>query len=149
MASYRIGLIAADSTSEYPRSLRLGIQNTVEAAGHTLVSVGELVPSRVFGHDDSYLRVACALSNRLDLDVPIVSVGSMSSYVLRRSLPKDMLVCRMGGDEFVAVVPGCPHKALDIRPQGGFVANEIAVRSMPKLQAAEIVGAGMLALPEA
>ena len=79
MSTYRIGLIAAHSHIDYPRSLRLGVQNTLEEAGHTLVSIADLIPYHTLANAEAYLRVACEIAVRLDLDATIVPVGCMTA----------------------------------------------------------------------
>ena len=79
MKQYRIGLIAAHSHIDYPRSLRLGVQNTLEEAGHTLVSIADLIPYHTLENAEAYLRVACEIAARLDLDATIVPVGCMTA----------------------------------------------------------------------
>ena len=41
---YRIGLILGTKATDYPRMIRLGVQNTLEGSGHTLVCLADLVP---------------------------------------------------------------------------------------------------------
>ena len=79
MNQYRIGLIAAHSHIDYPRSLRLGVQNTLEEAGHTLVSIADLIPYHTLENAEAYLRVACEIAARLDLDATIVPIGCMTA----------------------------------------------------------------------
>ena len=63
MERYRLGLLGVNTTSDYPRSVRMGIKNAVEEAGHTLIHISELIPAQAEG-----------------------------------------LICRLGGDEFLAFV---------------------------------------------
>ena len=79
MKRYRIGLLAAHSAIDYPRSIRLGVQNTVEEAGHTLVVLADLIPYHTLTNAEAYLRVAIEIAKRLDLDATIVPVGCLTA----------------------------------------------------------------------
>ena len=79
MRQYRIGLLAVHSDIDYPRSLRMGVQNTVEEAGHTLVALADLIPYHTLDNAEAYLRVACELAARLDIDVLVAPVGCMTA----------------------------------------------------------------------
>ena len=41
---YRIGLMVGGKSIDYVRAIRIGVQNTLEEAGHTLVSVSDNIP---------------------------------------------------------------------------------------------------------
>ena len=79
MKRYRIGLLAAHSAIDYPRSIRMGVQNTIEEAGHTLVVLADLIPYHTLTNAEAYLRVAIEIAKRLDLDAAIVPVGCLTA----------------------------------------------------------------------
>ena len=79
MKRYRIGLLAAHSAIDYPRSIRMGVQNTIEEAGHTLVVLADLIPYHTLTNAEAYLRVAIEIAKRLDLDITIVPVGCLTA----------------------------------------------------------------------
>lgn len=81
MAPYRIGLLGVHSTIDYPRSLRMGVQNTLEEAGHTLIAIAELIPYHTLDNAESYLRVATEIAARLDLDAVIFPAGCCTAYL--------------------------------------------------------------------
>lgn len=70
MRRYRIGMMVGTMPSDYPRSLRLGAQNTIEEAGHILVAISDLLPRRTLPNDIAYYRMAFHLAARFDLDAP-------------------------------------------------------------------------------
>lgn len=79
MRPYRIGLLAVHSDIDYPRSVRLGVQNAIEEAGHTLVALADLIPYHTLENSEAYLRVACEIASRLDIDALIAPVGCMTA----------------------------------------------------------------------
>ena len=84
MARYRIGLMGVTTSSDYPRSIRLGIQNTIEELGHTLIHITELIPSHAVGtlpNPDAYIRLSVEIASRLDLDAVIYPVGCTATYL--------------------------------------------------------------------
>lgn len=81
MRQYRIGLMAVHSAIDYPHSLRMGVQNTIEEAGHTVVTIAELVPYHTLTHAAEYLRVATEIASRIDLDVVIFPAGCITAYL--------------------------------------------------------------------
>lgn len=81
MRRYRIGMMVGTMPSDYPRSLRLGAQNTIEEAGHILVAISDLLPRRKIPNDIAYYRMAFQLASRFDLDALIVPVGSVVAHL--------------------------------------------------------------------
>ena len=81
MRRYRIGLVAVHSEIDYPHSLRMGVQNTIEEAGHTLVTIAELIPYHTLANAEAYLHVACQIAARLDLDAIIYPAGCVTAYL--------------------------------------------------------------------
>ena len=81
MRRYRIGLVGVHSEIDYPHSLRMGVQNTVEEAGHTLVTIAELIPYHTLANAEAYLHVACQIAARLDLDAVIYPAGCVTAYL--------------------------------------------------------------------
>ena len=81
MRPYRIGIVGSHTNIDYPRSLLMGVQNTVEEAGHTLVAVGDLLPYHTRTNGDAYLRVSTSIASRLDLDVVIFPVGCFTAFL--------------------------------------------------------------------
>ena len=81
MARYRIGLMGTHAAIDYTRTIRLGVQNTLEEAGHTMVIVADLMP--YFTHTDAeeHLRVACEIASRIDLDAIIVPAGCFAVHL--------------------------------------------------------------------
>lgn len=78
---YRIGLILGTKTTGYPRMIRLGVQNTLENTGHTLVCLSDLVPYHTHANVTNYIRVVFELARRMDLDAVIVPLGTTSGYL--------------------------------------------------------------------
>lgn len=87
MRRYRIGLLAVHSSIDYPHSLRMGVKNTIEEAGHTLVTIAELIPYHTLTNADAYLHVATSIASRLDLDAVIYPAGCVTAY-LRGDTPR-------------------------------------------------------------
>ncbi|MDO4797049.1 MAG: GGDEF domain-containing protein [Coriobacteriales bacterium] len=81
MRRYRIGLLGVHSAIDYPQSLRMGAKNTIEEAGHTLVTIAELIPYHTLQHAEAYLRVACTIASRLDLDAIVYPAGCATAYL--------------------------------------------------------------------
>lgn len=81
MRQYRIGLMAVHSAIDYPHALRKGVQNVIEEAGHTLVTIAELIPYHTLAHAQEYLRVATEIARQLDLDAVIFPAGCMTAYL--------------------------------------------------------------------
>ena len=81
MRRYRIGLMAVHSSIDYPHSLRMGVQNTIEEAGHTLVTIAEQIPYHTLTNAEANLRVACEIAERLELDTIIFPVGCTTAYL--------------------------------------------------------------------
>lgn len=81
MGHYRIGLMAVHAAIDYPRSLRLGVKNTLEEAGHTLVTIAELIPYHTLENAEAYYKVACQVAARLDLDAIIYPAGCVAAYM--------------------------------------------------------------------
>lgn len=81
MRRYRIGLTVGTMTGDYPHSLRMGIQNTIEDAGHILVAISDLVPSHWSRDGLDYYRVAFEIAARADLDAVIVPLGSVTAHL--------------------------------------------------------------------
>lgn len=81
MASYRIGILGVHSAIDYPRSMRMGVQNTLEEAGHTLVAIADLIPYHTLANAESYLRVATEITARLNLDAVIYPAGCCAAYM--------------------------------------------------------------------
>lgn len=79
MRQYRVGLLAVHSDIDYPRSVRMGVQNAIEEAGHTLIALADLIPYHTLDNAEAYLSVACAIAARLDIDVLIAPVGCMTA----------------------------------------------------------------------
>ena len=57
----------------------MGVQNTIEEAGHTLVVLADLIPYHTLTNAEAYLRVAIEIAKRLDLDAAIVPVGCLTA----------------------------------------------------------------------
>ena len=79
MRQFRIGLLTLHTDIDYPRSIRMGIQNTVEEAGHTIIALADLIPYHTLENAEAYLRVACEIAARLDIDVLVAPVGCMTA----------------------------------------------------------------------
>lgn len=94
MQRYCIGLMGVHSEFDYPKALRLGVQNTVEEAGHTLVAIAELIPYHTLDNAESYFRVACEVAARLDLDAIIYPAGCITAY-LRGDSQKAMALAQI------------------------------------------------------
>lgn len=78
---YRIGLILGTKSADYPRMIRLGVQNTLEAHGHTLVCLADLIPYHTHANTECALRVIFELARSLDLDATIVPMGTTCGYL--------------------------------------------------------------------
>lgn len=81
MSGYRIGLMAVHTNIDYPYFLRLGVQNTLEEEGHTLVAIAELIPYHTLTNAEAYMRVATEIASRLDLDAIIYPAGCVTAYL--------------------------------------------------------------------
>ena len=81
MRQYRIGLMVGNKTIDYPHSIRMGVQNTLEEAGHLLVAIADLVPYHTRFNAEGYFRVAFEIAGRLDLDAVIVPAGVVTGYL--------------------------------------------------------------------
>ncbi|MDO4806863.1 MAG: GGDEF domain-containing protein [Coriobacteriales bacterium] len=81
MRQYRIGLMGVHSEFDYPKAMRMGVQNTIEEAGHTLVAIAELIPYHTLDNAEAYFRVATEISARLDLDVIVFPAGCVAAYL--------------------------------------------------------------------
>lgn len=81
MRRYRIGLMVGNKSVDYVRSVRMGIQNTLEAEGHILVAISDLIPFHSRINTISHFRVAFEIAARLDLDALIVPAGIITGYL--------------------------------------------------------------------
>ena len=82
MRRHRIGLILGTMNTDYPRAIRLGVQNTLESEDAILVNIADLIPyHQNHAMCAEYLRVAFELVSRLDLDVTIVPLGTVNGYL--------------------------------------------------------------------
>ncbi len=81
MRRYRIGLTIGTFSTDYPVSLRMGIQNTIEEAGHILVAISDLIPSHWLQDGMDYYRTAFEIAARLDLDAVIVPLGCVTAHL--------------------------------------------------------------------
>ncbi|MBR3234006.1 MAG: GGDEF domain-containing protein [Atopobiaceae bacterium] len=81
MRRYRIGLLVGNKSIEYIHTIRMGVQNTLEEAGHVLVAISDLIPFHSRENAISYFRVAFEVAARLDLDAIIVPAGIIASYL--------------------------------------------------------------------
>ena len=81
MKQYRIGLMVGNKTIDYPHSVRMGVQNTLEDAHHLLVPIADLVPYHTRFNAEAYFRVAFEIASRLELDALIVPAGVITGYL--------------------------------------------------------------------
>ena len=81
MKPFRIGLAGTHSAIDYPRALGMGVQNTLEEMGHTLIPLAEQIPYHMLTNAESYLRTILSIARRLDLDACIVPAGCMTAYL--------------------------------------------------------------------
>lgn len=81
MSGYRIGLMAVHTNIDYPYFLRMGVQNTLEEEGHTLVAIADLIPYHTLTNAEAYMRVATEIASRLDLDAIIYPAGCVTAYL--------------------------------------------------------------------
>lgn len=81
MARYRIGLMLGTKSTDYPRAVRLGVQNALEGTGHVLVPIADLIPYHTHANVEGYFRVAFELASRIDLDAIIVPAGTVAGYL--------------------------------------------------------------------
>jgi len=81
MKRYRIGLMVGNKSINYVHAIRMGLQNTLEDAGHTLVAISDLIPFHTRENAASYFRVAFEVAGRLDLDAIVVPAGIISGYL--------------------------------------------------------------------
>ena len=92
MARHRIGLMIGTMNTDYPRAIRLGVENTLEAADAVLVNIADLIPYHTHAKTAMYLRVAFELVSRLNLDVTIVPLGTINGYLEgNEDLAREML----------------------------------------------------------
>lgn len=78
---YRIGLILGTKSVDYLRMIRLGVQNTLENSGHTLVCFADLIPYHTRANILCSLRVVFELARSMDLDAVIVPAGTTCGYL--------------------------------------------------------------------
>ena len=81
MKRYRIGLMVGNKSIDYIHAIRMGVQNTLEEAGHTLIAIADLIPFHSRSNTESYFRVAFEVAARLNLDAIIVPAGIIASYL--------------------------------------------------------------------
>ncbi len=81
MERYRIGLLVGNKSIDYIQAIRMGVQNTIEDAGHVLVAISDLIPFHARINAKEYFRVAFEVTSRLDLDATIVPAGVIASYL--------------------------------------------------------------------
>lgn len=81
MEQYRIGLMVGNKTIDYPHSIRMGVQNTLEDSRHLLVAIADLVPYHNRFNAKTYFQVAFEIAGSLDLDALIVPAGVISGYL--------------------------------------------------------------------
>lgn len=78
---YRIGLILGTKSTDYPHMIRMGVQNTLENSGHTLVCLADLIPYHTHANTARALQVVFELARSLDLDAVIVPMGTTIGYL--------------------------------------------------------------------
>ena len=81
MRRYRIGLMVGNKSIDYIHAIRMGVQNTLEDAGHALIAISDLIPFHSRYNALWYFRVAFELAARLDLDAIIVPAGIIATYL--------------------------------------------------------------------
>ena len=81
MKRYRIGIMGTHAAIDYTRTIRLGVQNTLEEAGHTMVIVADLMPYFTHVDAEEHLRIACEIASRIDLDAIIVPAGCFAVHL--------------------------------------------------------------------
>ncbi|MBR3225146.1 MAG: GGDEF domain-containing protein [Atopobiaceae bacterium] len=81
MKRYRIGLLVGNKSIDYIQAIRMGVQNTIEDAGHVLIAISDLIPFHARINAKEYFRVAFEVTSRLDLDAVIVPAGVIASYL--------------------------------------------------------------------
>lgn len=81
MHKYRIGLILGTKDTDYPRQIRMGVQNTLEDEGLTLVNLADLIPYHTHTRTAQYMRAVFGLAKRIDLDAVIVPLGTLFGYL--------------------------------------------------------------------
>lgn len=79
---YRIGLMVGGKSIDYVHAIRVGVQNTLEEAGHTLVSVSDNIPFHFREHAGDYFRVTFQIASVLGLDAIIVPAGTVATYLV-------------------------------------------------------------------
>ena len=92
MERYRIGLMVGNKSISYAHAIRMGLQNTLEDAGHTLVAISDLIPFHTRENAASYFRVAFEVAARLDLDAIVVPAGIISGYLQNNQESLDSLL---------------------------------------------------------
>ena len=81
MKRYRVGLMVGNKSIDYVHAIRMGVENTLEEAGHILVAISDLIPFHSRVNAASYFRVAFEVTARLGLDAVIVPAGTIASYL--------------------------------------------------------------------
>ena len=81
MKRYRVGLMVGNKSIDYVHAIRMGVENTLEEAGHVLVAISDLIPFHSRVNAASYFRVAFEVTARLGLDAVIVPAGTIASYL--------------------------------------------------------------------
>ena len=81
MKRYRVGLMVGNKSIDYVHAIRMGVENTLEDAGHVLIAISDLIPFHSRVNAASYFRVAFEVTARLGLDAVIVPAGTIASYL--------------------------------------------------------------------
>ena len=81
MHKYRIGLILGTKDTDYPRQIRMGVENTLADEGLTLVNLADLIPYHTHTRTAQYMRAVFGLAKRIDLDAVIVPLGTLFGYL--------------------------------------------------------------------
>ncbi|MBO7674702.1 MAG: GGDEF domain-containing protein [Atopobiaceae bacterium] len=115
MERYRIGLMVGNKSIDYVHSIRMGIQNTLEEAGHTLIAIADLIPFHSRINTTSYFRVAFEVAARLDLDAIIVPAGIISGYLTSNQATLAEFLSILDPEKTLVIerdIPGyrCVHK---------------------------------------
>ena len=81
MKRYRVGLMVGNKSIDYVHAIRMGVENTLDEAGHVLIAISDLIPFHSRVNASSYFRVAFEVTARLGLDAVIVPAGTIASYL--------------------------------------------------------------------
>lgn len=108
MKRYRVGLMVGNKSIDYVHAIRMGVENTLEEAGHVLIAISDLIPFHSRVNATSYFRVAFEVTARLGLDAVIVPAGSIASYLTEEHQSVFDLIAKLDAAKTVVIERNIP-----------------------------------------